>query len=151
MFRTMHFRASPGYAAVAAALAVAVALLLSTPAASVASATRAPCWQRVIADWSGNGSIDGHYRTSCLQAAQRNAPTDLRIYSTLEDDLQRALQTRAARRVTGVSAHRAVQVASTVPGASSSFMLLTALLAGLGALLAAVWAAAMLFRRRRTS
>ena len=144
----MQFRASPGHAAVAAAFAVAVALLLPTPAASAASTASAPCWQRVISDWSDNGTIGGRYSNACLEAAQRNAPTDLRIYSTLEDDLQRALQSHAARRVASASAHGTVEVASTAPGSSSSFTLLTALLAGLGALLTAVWAAALLFRRR---
>jgi hypothetical protein len=77
----------------------------------------------------------------------QNAPTDLKIYSTLEDDLQRALASRSSRRLAGVHAPAA---ALAVPRASSSpFSFLVALLAGLGALLAACTLVATLIRRRR--
>ena len=66
-----------------------------------ASSASVPCWQRVIADWSKHGSIAGTYSPSCLRQAMQNEPTDLRVYSTLDESLQRALtlKSRTARRL----------------------------------------------------
>ena len=136
-------------AGVAAAAVAAVAVGLTAFSAPARAAL--PCWERLIADWSGNGAIDGRYSIPCYRAAQQNAPTDLRIYSTLEDDLARGLAARTARHVAAAAPHEALAAASALPAppSSSSFALLTALLAGLGTLLAVVWAGAMLVRRRR--
>jgi hypothetical protein len=104
-----------------------------------------PCWKAVIADWSRDGSVDGSYPATCYRQAMQNAPTDLKVYSTLEDDLQSALRQRTARRLAGT------HVAPVSLGASggSSFSLLVALVAGLGGLLAVGSLAASLVRRRR--
>jgi hypothetical protein len=113
------------------------------PATAPAAAT--PCWKSVIADWSKDSSIDGRYAASCYRQAMQNAPTDLKIYSNLEDDLQHALASRSTRRLAGVHAPAAV---IDTAGNSSSFSFLVALIAGLGALLAACALAATLVRRR---
>jgi hypothetical protein len=99
----------------------------------------------VIADWSRDGSIDGVYSPSCYRQAMQNAPTDLKLYSTLEDDLQSALRQHTARRLAGT--HVAAVSLETSDG--SSFSLLVALVAGLAALLAVSSVTVALLRRRR--
>jgi len=125
------------------ALVLVVALsspLVDTPPAAAATA----CWKAVIADWSRNGSIAGTYPAACYRQAMQNAPTDLKVYSTLEDDLQSALRQHAARRLAG--AHAAAASLETSGGSSFSF--LVALVAGLGGLMA-VCSLAVAFVRRR--
>src|SRR5437868_15469495 len=90
-----------------AAVAVGLALSASTSGAATS------CWQRVITDWSHDGSIGGSYSTACLRAAQRHVPTDLKIYSTIDDDLQRAVRVHAARRL--AVARRPTLAAAGVP------------------------------------
>jgi hypothetical protein len=122
----VHLRLSVGLLG----LAVAVAgLLVVLP--SVASAASVPCWQRVIADWSKHGAITSTYSASCLRQAMQNEPTDLKIYSTLDDNLQSALalKTRTVRRL-AVAAPPVASLDGT--GGSSSQTLLIFLVAGLG-------------------
>jgi hypothetical protein len=109
--------------------AFATGLMVTLP--SPASAASVPCWQRVITDWSKHGSITGTYPASCLRQAMQNEPTDLRIYSTLGDNLQQALtlKSRTARRLAVAS----TPVASLEgAGGSPSQTLLILLIAGLG-------------------
>ncbi len=70
-------------------LAAAVAALCVVAVPSVANA--APCWQRVISDWTKDGKIDGHYSPHCLRQAYKNTPEDLRDYSGILDDINAAL------------------------------------------------------------
>jgi hypothetical protein len=104
-----------------------------------------PCWRAVIADWSQDGSIDGIYPAACYRQAMQNAPTDLRIYSSIEDDLQSALRQRSARRLAAAHPSAATVLAS---GGSSSLPFLVGLVAGLGVLLAGCSVVAALVRRR---
>jgi hypothetical protein len=69
--------------------AIAGALVLTAGAGTASAAT--PCWRTVINDWY-DGSIDGHYSASCYRQALTNAPDDLKMYSDLPEDLNRALQ-----------------------------------------------------------
>jgi hypothetical protein len=71
-----------------AGLAVAVSLLAASP--SVAHA-ETPCAKRVIADWTKDGKIDGHYSARCLRQAYRSVPEDLADYSSIKDDITAAL------------------------------------------------------------
>jgi hypothetical protein len=125
----------------------AVAALASGPRSAAAGAG-APCWQRVITDWADNGTIDGTYAATCYRAAMANAPTDLRIYSTIEDDLRLALQSRTLRRVSVDTLRRPAAHAATLERSSTSPMV-AALGAGLGILGAAISTALVLARRRR--
>lgn len=125
-------------ASLLAALVFAGGALPATASAAV------PCWKSVIADWSSDGSIDGSYPSACYRQAMQNAPADLRIYSTLEDDLQSALQQRSSRQLAGV--HATVATLDSSPGASS-LAFLVALVAGLAVLLAACAVAAAFVRR----
>ena len=90
-------------------------------------------------------SIDGSYSSSCYRQAMQNAPTDLRIYSTLEDDLQTALRVHTGRRLAAAPARAAT---IDLSGTASSFSTLVALLVGLAGLLALSSFAAAVARRR---
>ncbi len=131
-----------------ASLALGTAVLafagVSITASSASAAT--PCWRAVIADWSRDASIDGHYSAACLRAAMQNAPTDVKIYSSLEDDLQAALGVRSARRLAGVHVTAASLDAS---GRSSSAPFLIALFGGLAGLVLAGATVVGIVRRRR--
>jgi hypothetical protein len=129
---------SVGIACAFAASAFAVSAAAPTAAA-------APCWKNVIADWSNDNDVDGRYPAACLRQAMVNAPTDLKIYSSLEDDIQAALRARSARRLAGVHASAASLAA---PGGSSTLSPLVIVLAGLGLAVAAL-TGVLLVRRRR--
>jgi hypothetical protein len=77
--------------------ATGTALALAAPAAQAAK----PCWERVLDDWVDNGRIDGVYSASCLEAARRHVPEDIRAYSDFEDRIDEALQNRALQGTRG--------------------------------------------------
>ena len=124
--------------------ALVLVLGLSLVAGTQSAPAATPCWQAVIADWSDNGHIDGTYPVTCYRQAMQNAPTDLKVYSSLEDDLQSALARRASRRL--ATAHSAPVTLGTAGG--SSGWTLVALVAGLAGLLALTGGAATVVRRR---
>ncbi len=103
-----------------AVLATGLAVALAPPASSAP----VPCWQRVIADWSKHGSIAGTYPPSCLRQTMQREPTDLRVYSNLDESLGKALTltSRRARRL--AVAGSPVPVANLNGGGSSSQLLL---------------------------
>jgi hypothetical protein len=80
-------------------LTALVAALCVVAVPSVASA--APCWHRVIADWTKDGVINGHYSPKCLRKAYRNTPEDLRDYSGILDDINAALIATGSKRSPG--------------------------------------------------
>ena len=51
---------------------------------------QAPCWKSVTADWSA-GRLGPDYRVACYQAALAHLPEDVRIYSSAQDDIRRAM------------------------------------------------------------
>jgi hypothetical protein len=68
-------------------LAVAAgAFLLAGPAAA-----KEPCWKTLIDDWY-DGRIDNVYPVPCYRAALEHMPEDVAQYSSLGDDINRALQ-----------------------------------------------------------
>ena len=71
----------------AAAVACVAVLGVTVPAANAAK----PCWRQLIDDWY-DGRIDKTYPASCYREAQKHVPTDAATYSSLPDDLDRALQ-----------------------------------------------------------
>jgi len=125
---------------------VAVAVFPAVSATPAAAATT-PCWRAAIADWSANGSIDARYSPACLRQAMQNAPTDLKIYSTLEDDLQAALRVRSARHLATAGSHTTVASLDD-PGRSSPVSQLALVLGGL-ALFVVGSASLATIRRRR--
>jgi hypothetical protein len=49
------------------------------------------CGERVIADWR-DGHISGSYPVSCYRQALADLPEDVRVYSSAQSDITRALQ-----------------------------------------------------------
>jgi hypothetical protein len=78
-----------------ALLFCAVAVLAPLPALGAVSGSKntVPCWKRLMNDWYG-GTIKHIYPPACYKAAIKNMPTDLKIYSSAKEDIQRALQAR---------------------------------------------------------
>jgi hypothetical protein len=60
------------------------------------------CGSRLIADWR-DGRIDGTYPVACYRQALAALPEDIRVYSTAQADITRALQARLGT----ASVHRA--------------------------------------------
>ena len=70
--------------------AAAGAILLAGPAAA-----KEPCWKTLIDDWY-DGRIDNVYPVQCYRAALEHMPEDVAQYSSLGDDINRALQAAIA-------------------------------------------------------
>lgn len=83
-----------------AVLAVIVTFLVAPgPAAAQPS-----CASRVLKDWQ-DGRLDGAYPVSCYRQALAQLPEDVRVYSSAQSDITRALQARlATARVRPVAA-----------------------------------------------
>ena len=73
-----------------------IALLATLSAAQPANAAPA-CASRLLSDWR-DGRIDRIYPVECYREALANLPEDLRIYSSAESDIARALQARLESR-----------------------------------------------------
>ncbi len=71
-------------------MAVAGAVVLAAPAAA-----KDPCWKTLIDDWY-DGRIDNVYPVPCYRAALEHMPEDVAQYSSLGDDINRALQAAIA-------------------------------------------------------
>ena len=71
----------------AIALALTGVLALSAPSAAMAKDS---CLDRILKDWFPDESIDGTYSQACYRAAERDLPQDLRDYSDLPAEIQRA-------------------------------------------------------------
>jgi hypothetical protein len=85
------------------AVAAALAALAFTGSAGAAQS----CGTRVLDDWR-DGRIDGTYPVKCYRQALAELPEDVRVYSSAQSDITRALQARlgttapsAARSSTG--------------------------------------------------
>src|SRR5215218_6763993 len=86
------------------------------------SAQASTCASRVLADWR-DGRIDGTYPVACYREALAALPEDVRVYSSAEDDIIRALQDRLETR----SAPAAEGAERTDAGGSTSPLLIVAL------------------------
>ena len=62
-----------------------------------APASAAACWQELMIDWY-DGKIDRTYAVPCYRQAIDNMQADLKIYSSAQDDILRALQQVTAGR-----------------------------------------------------
>jgi hypothetical protein len=69
------------------ALATGLLALALTGTAGAAQS----CGSRVVADWR-DGRIDGTYPVACYRQALADLPEDLRVYSSAQGDITRALQ-----------------------------------------------------------
>jgi hypothetical protein len=79
----------PAFAAALAAFAVAGPAAASTP-----------CWKTLINDWY-DGRIDRVYPVSCYRQALEHMPEDIAQYSSLRDDINRALAAAIAAQGSG--------------------------------------------------
>jgi hypothetical protein len=66
--------------------------LIALAVTGTAGATQS-CGSRVLADWR-DGRIDGTYPVNCYRQALARLPEDVRVYSTAQADITRALQAR---------------------------------------------------------
>ena len=113
-----------------------------------------PCGEAVLRDWA-DGSIDRGYSADCYLAAIDDLPEDVRTYTSAEDDITRALQSRTdASAAQAGGRHLSAARADTAEPANPSSLRLppvpVLLLAGLGlALLAVVLAVATTRRVHR--
>ncbi len=72
-------------------LGLLAAGLLALSLVPTAEAAKKPCWRELIDDWY-DGRIDKTYPVRCYREAQKHVPEDARVYSSLPEDLERALQ-----------------------------------------------------------
>jgi hypothetical protein len=145
-------------------LVVAFGVLSLSFGAATASA-KAPCWRQIQDEWVANRHISTTYPLHCYREAIAHVPEDLRVYSSIEQDILAARQ-QAARRGT-----RTLQVnppSSTPrqqdpdkslftqgfdklgPNNADSMPLPLLILAGLSLVLIAAGAAGLVSRRLRT-
>ena len=66
--------------------------LIALAATGTAGAAQS-CGSRLLDDWR-DGRIDGTYPVSCYRQALAHMPEDVRVYSTAQADITRALQAR---------------------------------------------------------
>ena len=81
-------------------LVALVAAALAALAVCGSAAATPDCASRLLADWR-DGRMDHVYPVDCYREALASLPEDLRIYSSAESDITRALQARV--RTEGVS------------------------------------------------
>jgi hypothetical protein len=87
---------------IAALAAVVTVLVAPGPAAAEPS-----CASLVLSDWQ-DGRLDGTYPVSCYRQALAQLPEDVRVYSSAQSDITRALQARLGTpRVRAVAARTA--------------------------------------------
>jgi hypothetical protein len=90
---------------------VAAALAALAVCGSVAAATP-DCASRLINDWR-DGRMDRVYPVDCYREALASLPEDLRIYSSAESDITRAMQARV--RTVGVTKAAATPKIAAAP------------------------------------
>jgi hypothetical protein len=100
------------------------------------------CVSRLLADWR-DGRIDGTYSVGCYRTALAHLPEDVRIYSSAESDIKRAL---VARSEVALAAPAKAKTQSRSDGGGSNGVSPLLVLAVAGAILAALGSAFALAR-----
>jgi hypothetical protein len=122
-------------------LLLAVAALLAALVFAGAGQAKPSCVSTVLQDWR-DGRIDGTYSVGCYRTALAQLPEDLRIYSSAESDIKRAL---VARSQVALAAPTKAQNQDR-PGSGSDGMSPLLVLAITGAFLAVMGSAFALVR-----
>ena len=122
-------------------LALAV-LLLAALVLSGAGQAKTSCVSRLLNDWR-DGRIDGTYSVGCYRTGLAHLPEDVRIYSSAESDIKRALVARSQAAVAAPAKARTTSRSSSGSGESVSPLLVLAIA---GAILAALGSAFALVR-----
>src|SRR5947209_2205572 len=84
-----------------------VVLLAAVAIPGTASASAAPCRNKVFNDWYPDGKIASTYPLGCYRDALKHIPPDAAIYSSLSDDVRAALRA-AMRRGKGMAVPKQV-------------------------------------------
>ncbi len=71
----------------------ATVVALTTLAFTGAAGAAPSCGAKVLEDWR-DGRIDNTYPVACYRQALARMPEDVRVYSTAQSDITRALQAR---------------------------------------------------------
>jgi len=97
---------SPRYSRLLALPVIACASLavFATPAPAAT-----PCWKLLLNDWY-DGTISNVYPIPCYHQAIAHLPTDIKVYSSAADDINRALQAAIA---TQKKTHKTVTAVET--------------------------------------
>jgi hypothetical protein len=113
---------------------LAVVLAVSEPAAAKTS-----CGTKLLRDWS-DGRIDGVYPVRCYRLALANMPEDVRIYSTAQSDIKRALQAKVRATPVKATTLKSTTASSKHDGGVSLWLVvgITAAVLAAGSLLALV-------------
>ena len=82
-----------GEARICIRLLVATAVGLLALAATGTAGAAQSCGSRLIDDWR-DGRIDNTYPVACYRQALAHLPEDVRVYSSAQTDITRALQAR---------------------------------------------------------
>jgi len=99
----------PVFVAACAALAFSVA-----PAGAAT-----PCWKLLLNDWY-DGAINNTYPIPCYQQAIDHLPTDVDVYSSAREDIQRALQQAIQKEKTTGTTVTNIEPGTSEPGRSTS-------------------------------
>jgi hypothetical protein len=121
---------------------LAFAAILAALVFCGAGQAKATCVSRLLADWR-DGRIDGTYSVGCYRAALAHLPEDVRIYSSAESDIKRALVARSKVVLATPAKAQKPSRAATDSGDSVSPLLVLAIA---GAILAATASAFALVR-----
>ena len=120
---------------------LAVTAVLAALVFCGAGQAKTSCASALLDDWR-DGRIDGTYSVSCYRTALAQLPEDLRIYSSAESDITRALLARS--QVTLAAPTKAQKPAKSGGGSDGVSPLMVLAIAG--AILAAMGSAFALVR-----
>ena len=124
------------------ALLALAALLIATLVFSGAGQAKTGCVSRLLADWR-DGRIDGTYSVGCYRTALAHLPEDVRIYSSAESDITRALVARSQAVIAAPAKAKTPSRSASSSGDSVSLLLVLAIA---GAIVAALGSAFALVR-----
>jgi hypothetical protein len=138
----------------------ALALATARPAQA-----KTACWKQVITDWTADERIDNVYALQCYNDAIAHVPEDLRVYSSIVDDINSARQQAPRLRRLALHHQKSSPYAKASgpsqalfklafnkigPRNADSVPLPLLILGGLSLLLIAAGAAGLVTRRLRT-
>jgi hypothetical protein len=78
-----------------------------------------PCWKLLLNDWY-DGTINNTYPIPCYHQAIKHLPTDVQVYSSARDDIQRALQQAVRRQKTTGKPQTTIEPGPTTAGRTTS-------------------------------
>lgn len=107
---------------------LALVALLGVLVFSGVGQAKPDCAAALLNDW-GDGRIDGTYSVPCYRTALAQLPEDLRIYSSAESDIKRALLARSQVALTAPAKAKAKTQKPAGSGGGTSPLLVLAIAA----------------------